>query len=133
MVKTFSEPICIDNKINEQLFKFKLKPFLRYPGGKQRQLSFFDHLLPIRSQIPRTYVEPFVGGGSVFFHINPKSALLCDKNKELIDLYIGIRDSPKEIWEIYSKFPKVIRITDKKISLILLPRGLHRPASLRQL
>ena len=86
--------------------KNKNIPFLRYPGGKQRQLFFFEHLLPISSQIKGTYVEPFVGGGSVYFYVNPKSAILSDKNKELIDLYKGIRDNPSEVWEFYRHFPE---------------------------
>lgn len=105
MVRNSPESIYISNNIDDQVFKSKSKPFLRYPGGKQRQLFFFEHLLPIGSQILGTYIEPFVGGGSVFFHVNPKSALLSDKNQELIDLYICIRDYPDEIWKLYSQFP----------------------------
>ncbi len=101
MAQSLSDTICINN----QILKPKSKPFLRYPGGKQRQISFFDHLLPVGTDILGSYVEPFVGGGSVFFHVNPKSALLSDINQELIDLYSGIRDSPDEIWKNYSQLP----------------------------
>lgn len=105
MLSIFSEPVNSSQNNENQVFKSKSKPFLRYPGGKQRQLFFFYHLLPTASQISETYVEPFVGGGSVFFHVNPESALLSDKNHELIDLYTGIRDFPEDIWELYSQFP----------------------------
>jgi len=105
MVSIFSESVCINQNSGTQTFKSISKPFLRYPGGKQRQLYFFYHLLPNASQISGTYVEPFVGGGSVFFHMNPKSALLSDKNQELIDLYAGIRDFPEDVWKLYSQFP----------------------------
>jgi DNA adenine methylase len=79
--------------------------FLRYPGGKQRHLSHFAHFLQKSENPPKRYVEPFLGGGSVFFFVNPDNALLSDKNPELIDLYQGIRDFPEEVWAIYQKFP----------------------------
>jgi DNA adenine methylase len=79
--------------------------FLRYPGGKQRRITYFSRFLQIQSHTYQNYVEPFLGGGSVFFFVNPNKALLSDKNQELIDLYKGIRDFPKDVWEIYRKFP----------------------------
>ena len=66
---------------------------------------YFSHILPAPDQDLKKYVEPFLGGGSVFFHLNPESAILSDKNPELIDLYCGIRDYPIKIWNIYRKFP----------------------------
>ncbi len=81
-------------------------PFLRYPGGKQRQINSFAYLLPSRQEIMKSYIEPFVGGASIFFHINPDKAILSDINPELIDLYMGIRDYPKEVWEIYESVPE---------------------------
>jgi DNA adenine methylase len=84
--------------------KKKAFSFLRYPGGKQRHLQGFAHLLPNRQQIHRNYVEPFVGGGAVFFSISPNQAILSDINKELIDLYRGVRRFPNKVWEIFNKF-----------------------------
>ena len=83
--------------------------FLRYPGGKQRHLTHFAHFLQKSEKSPERYVEPFLGGGSVFFFVNPDNALLSDKNPELIDLYQGIRDFPEEVWAIYQKFPNTKR------------------------
>lgn len=74
---------------------------LRYPGGKLRQLPSFSERLPSDPSSYRHYIEPFVGGASVFFHVNPKQAILSDINPDLIDLYTGIRDHPDEVWKIY--------------------------------
>ncbi|MHA1309025.1 MAG: DNA adenine methylase, partial [Candidatus Heimdallarchaeota archaeon] len=79
--------------------------FIRYPGGKQRLLTHLDYYLPNSAEIQGTYIEPFVGGGSVFFSINPKKAILSDINEELIDLFRGIRYAPRKIWKIYTSFP----------------------------
>jgi len=78
--------------------------FLRYPGSKRRMLEFLETYLPSADAIKGQYIEPFIGGGAVFFFVNPKRALLSDVNPELIDLYRGIRRSPSEVWLEYCKF-----------------------------
>ncbi len=83
--------------------------FLRYPGGKVKLLSFLVDYLPKEKSIKGKYIEPFVGGGSVFMHIKPKKAVISDLNGELIDLYRAIRNYPHKVWEIYCSFP-----SDKK-------------------
>ncbi len=80
--------------------------FLRYPGGKRKLISFLSYYLPNAYEIEGRYIEPFVGGGSIFFFIQPLSALLSDLNKELIELYKGIRNSPHKVWEIFQEFPE---------------------------
>ena len=79
--------------------------FLRYPGGKQRQLPAFARYLPASSEIKGRYIEPFLGGGAIFFSISPKRAILSDINLELMDLYFAIRDDPQGVWEIYCDLP----------------------------
>jgi DNA adenine methylase len=79
--------------------------FLRYPGGKTKLLLFLSDYLPKCSDIKGRYVEPFVGGGSVFLHLQPQEAVLSDVNQELIDLYKGIRNYPHKVWETFSLFP----------------------------
>ena len=80
--------------------------FLRYPGGKSKLLSFLVRHFPKSEDIRGTYIEPFVGGGSVLFHINPKRALISDLNIELITLYRGIKLYPHKVWEIFESFPE---------------------------
>lgn len=79
--------------------------FLRYPGGKQRMLHHLKLYLPARSLIKGKYIEPFVGGGAVFFAIQPQQAILSDVNSELIGLYRGIQECPEEVWHLFQAFP----------------------------
>jgi DNA adenine methylase (dam) len=71
------------------------QPFLKWAGGKSQLLSQFDEHFP--TSIDR-YIEPFLGGGAVFFHLKarfPKMrALLRDNNQELINCYKVVRDEP---------------------------------------
>jgi len=80
--------------------------FLRYPGGKTKLLTYLVNYLPKGKDIEGTYIEPFVGGGSVFFQVSPKKALISDLNSELITLYKGIRLYPHKVWEIFESFPE---------------------------
>ena len=82
------------------------KSFLRYPGGKGRMLDFLIEHLPSSITITGKYVEPFVGGGSVYFSIQPKKAILSDANQDLIDLYLGIQKDAGSVWEGFVRFGK---------------------------
>lgn len=79
-----------------------IKNLLVWTGGKSRLIPEIDKRIPkdINAQYD-TYVEPFVGGGSVMFHIlnnyNFKKIYVNDKNKELINLYLSIKNFPKEM------------------------------------
>ena len=79
--------------------------FIRYPGGKQRFINFLCSYLPNSDSIKGRFVEPFVGSGAIFFALNPLSALLTDINPILIELFIGLRDDPLKVWEIFKSFP----------------------------
>ena len=67
-------------------------------------LAFLGDFLPCRDDIRGKYVEPFVGGGAVFFYVQPVEAILSDSNAELIDVYRGIGDDPVGVWERYKAF-----------------------------
>jgi DNA adenine methylase len=67
------------------------EPFLKWAGGKRWLVARHQRLFPI---VFERYVEPFLGGGAVFFFLEPQRALLSDTNRELIDVYRVIRDEP---------------------------------------
>ncbi len=67
-----------------------MKPMLKYRGGKSREIKFFEDYIP--SNYSR-YVEPFVGGGSVYFYLEPYEAIINDLNDRLIQFYNGIKNN----------------------------------------
>ena len=73
-------------------------PFLKWAGGKRQLMSTIDEHLPtgVKDGTITRYVEPFVGGGAVFFHIRTKYPVqefhISDFNPDLINSYIVIRD-----------------------------------------
>lgn len=78
-----------------------IEPFLKWAGGKRWLAS--SCALPSSSTFVR-YIEPFLGGGAVFFALSPARALLSDINSELIALYQIVRDDPdrlKRVLEVH--------------------------------
>ena len=63
-------------------------------GGKRWLAKKYKEYFPKEYNM---YIEPFLGSGAVFFSLQPKEAILSDINKELINLYVIMRDNPKEL------------------------------------
>lgn len=71
-----------------------MRPILKYRGGKSKEIVHFERYIP---QEFETYYEPFLGGGSVFFHIEPEQARLNDVNLRLINFYNSVRNDYENI------------------------------------
>lgn len=66
-----------------------MKPMLKYIGGKTKEIpNFICHVPKFNGR----YVEPFVGGGALYFYLEPREAIINDINKRLINFYKGVRD-----------------------------------------
>ena len=83
----------------EQL-KSETYPIVKWVGGK-RQLMF--ELLKNMPKSYNRYFEPFIGGGALFFELQPDNAYISDMNEELINLYSVVRGSVDELIEDLSK------------------------------
>jgi DNA adenine methylase len=85
--------------VTETLLKTKFaKPFLKWAGGKGQLVNEIDSRLPqeLRDGKIKTYIEPFIGGGAVFFHIAQEypdidNYVLIDVNKDLVNCYKAIK------------------------------------------
>lgn len=72
-----------------------VEPILKWAGGKSRIMGELLERLPdsIRQRSPGArYFEPFLGGGALFFNLQPVQAELSDVNEELINVYRVVRD-----------------------------------------
>lgn len=88
------------------------KPFLKWAGGKGQLISQLEEHLPKELKGHEfTYIEPFVGGGAMFFHIlqrfpNIKRVVINDINSYLITAYRVIKDSSIELIERLAELEK---------------------------
>ena len=67
-----------------------MKPFIKWAGGKRWLVGNSSFEIP---SYTGQYIEPFLGGGAVFFHLQPEKAILSDINPKLIEVYIAVRDN----------------------------------------
>lgn len=65
-------------------------PVLKYRGGKSREIPRFIQCIPDNFN---RYIEPFFGGGAVFFYLEPESAIINDANNRLMTFYQQLRDN----------------------------------------
>ncbi|WP_375514214.1 DNA adenine methylase [uncultured Nostoc sp.] len=73
------------------------RPFLKWAGGKSRLIQQY---IPYFPKSYKNYYEPFLGGGAVFFYLQPSAAFLTDINAELINTYCCVRDHVEELISI---------------------------------
>ena len=74
-----------------QASQVAVRPLLKWAGGKTQLLS---HLLPVIPGSFGKYIEPFFGGGALFFRVAPTAAVHADINPELINFYTQIASDP---------------------------------------
>lgn len=72
-----SQPAIASNVI-------KPRPVLKWAGGKTQLLNELSERFPRKCN---KYIEPFFGGGALFFYEQPEKAVIADSNPELINLY----------------------------------------------
>lgn len=71
-----------------------MKPILKYGGGKTKEIPSFQSYLPNKYD---TYYEPFFGGGALFFHLEPKLAVVNDVNQKLVGFYNEVATNYDEL------------------------------------
>lgn len=84
-----------------------MNPVLKYRGGKSKEIPHFLQYIPNNFN---RYIEPFFGGGAVFFYLEPDNAILNDINEKLMTFYVQLRNQyPNmrsqldEIQKVYEK------------------------------
>ncbi|WP_280564692.1 Dam family site-specific DNA-(adenine-N6)-methyltransferase [Chromohalobacter sp. 48-RD10] len=77
------------------------KPFLKWAGGKTQLLA------ELRAKAPSSYgqyIEPFIGGGAMFFAMQPRAGVIADSNPELVNVYKCLADNVEQVIEHLASF-----------------------------
>ena len=77
------------------------KPILKWAGGKTQMLS---ELLPKVPPSYGRYIEPFFGGGALFFALQPEKAIIADSNPELINMYRQVAEHVDDVISYLKKY-----------------------------
>ncbi len=81
---------------------YQARPFVKWAGGKRKLVPQLLAHVPARFG---AYHEPFVGGGALFYALNPDTAFLSDANERLVRTYQGIRDDVEGVIRRLSRYP----------------------------
>ena len=117
----------------------KARPFVKWAGGKGQLVEQLDALLPKDFQNRKgvTYVEPFVGGGAMLFHVlvkypNISRAVVNDMNADLVTCYRVVKEKPdaliaalkqlqNEYWNLKGEASRKKMFLEKEIATISMP------------
>lgn len=78
-----------------------MKPIMKWAGGKTQMLKDIMPRIPVHYG---KYIEPFIGGGALFFALKPEVAVIADSNPELINMYRQVADSVDEVIKYLKKY-----------------------------
>lgn len=96
-----------------------MNPIIKWPGGKSREIDKIEHLIPNYKR----YVEPFFGGGALFFHLAPRSAAINDISESLIQYYKLIKDQDKQLYDLLmcynNSFNNIVSVCSKETNELL--------------
>jgi DNA adenine methylase len=78
-----------------------INPILKWAGGKRQLIPELKKYIPTKFN---KYIEPFFGGGALFFHLAYDNSIINDNNPEIINLYQEVSKRPKLIIEELEKY-----------------------------
>lgn len=76
-----------------------MKSPIKWTGGKTREIKYFQEYVPQFN----VYVEPFFGGGALYWHLQPDKAIINDINPHLMNFYEVLRDDYNELYKYLQK------------------------------
>ena len=85
----------------KKLNSVQAKPILKWAGGKTQMLN---DLLPKVPSCYGRYIEPFFGGGALFFALQPENAIIADSNPELINMYRQVANNVDDVISYLKKY-----------------------------
>src|SRR3989338_8977884 len=93
---------------------FITRPLLKWAGGKSQLLG---EIIPKMPQKYGRFIEPFFGGGALFFAVHPVGGIIADSNPELVNLYRSVADDVEGVIE-------QLRLLQNTEEIFYLVRGL---------
>lgn len=73
-----------------------MNPLIKWPGGKSGEIKKIEKYIPSYDR----YIEPFLGGGALFFHLNPGKAAVNDISRSLMEFYQLIKEQDPRLYDM---------------------------------
>jgi DNA adenine methylase len=92
-----------------------MKPLVKYRGGKSNEIP------NIVQHIPRytgRYIEPFFGGGALYFHLEPKQAVINDINSKLMAFYSGVKNDYEKLRQELTEIETLYEANRKQFNVL---------------
>lgn len=88
-----------------------MKPLIKYRGGKSKEIPQIIAHIP---DFSGRYIEPFFGGGALYFYLQPERAIINDINTKLMDFYRGVRNGYPVLRKELDTIQKVYEVNRKE-------------------
>lgn len=113
----------INQKINNmvEIVEKKLKPLYKWTGGKRKEIKVFSKYYPdfVKENIKYKFVEPFFGGGAVYWDLNADNNVINDIDVELVNFLINVKNNSTNLITLCNDTSEAIKnITDEEKSLM---------------
>jgi DNA adenine methylase len=81
-----------------------MKPIIKYRGGKSKEIPLLAPHIPFYTG---KYIEPFFGGGAMYFHLEPERAIINDINTNLMGFYSVVQQNYAELSNELARLEKI--------------------------
>ena len=92
-----------------------MKPLIKYRGGKSNEIPGIGRHIP---RYKGRYIEPFFGGGALYFHLEPKRAIINDINTKLMAFYIGVKNDYAKLRVELDEMEKIYEVNRKQFDAL---------------
>jgi DNA adenine methylase len=92
-----------------------MKPIVKYRGGKSKEILHLEKHIP---RFSGRYIEPFFGGGAMFFYLEPKKAIINDINSKLMAFYKGVKSNFETLQKELTEIEKLYIVNRNKFEVL---------------
>lgn len=101
----------VEFTIKSLILRKHMKPLVKYRGGKSKEIPHLKKHIP---QFSGRYIEPFFGGGAMFFYLEPKKAIINDINSKLMAFYSSVKSDFEQLQKELFEIEKLYTMNRKK-------------------